>query len=182
MGLFSSIGKLFGGSATAPLSLGMAGVGGLMSAFGSRRGATTTQLPLMTPGQQSAQQQALQMAMSGMQDPTKGFEPIAQQEISRFKSQTIPGLAERFTSMGQGAQRSSGFQGALGQAGAGLGERLAGQQAQFGLQNMASLQNLLGLGLKSPFENIYQPAQMGRMQSLGGQMLGGGLQSLLGGF
>ena len=164
------------------ISAGMAGLGGLMSIFGKKRGATTTQLPLMSPGQQSAQAQALQMAMSGMQDPTKGFEPIANQARQNFQSQTIPSLAERFTSMGQGAQRSSGFQGALGQAGAGLESQLAGQQAKFGLQNMASLQNLLGLGLKSPFENMYQPAQMGRMQSLGGQMLGGGLQSLLGGF
>lgn len=60
------------------------------------------------------------------------FGPIEQQARSKFYQDTIPTLAERFTSMGQGAQRSSGFQQALGRAGTGLEENLAALKAKVG--------------------------------------------------
>lgn len=55
----------------------------------------------------------------------------AANEVRRFHQDIVPGLAERFTALG-GGQRSSAFQGALGQAGVGLGLGLGalGEQQQ----------------------------------------------------
>lgn len=119
-----------------------------------------------TPEQQQSFSQILQMALSGLQNPTEDFEPIAQQAKSEFEQQTIPSLAERFTSMGQGAQRSSGFQQALGRAGAGLSENLASMQSQYGLQKQGLLQSLLGLGLTPQFETSYTPRQPGLFEGM----------------
>ena len=67
--------------------------------------------------------------------------PVEQQYTRNFAQNTVPGLAERFTSMGQGGQHSSAFQGALGQAGAGMNEDLAALR-------QSHLMNLLNIGLK----------------------------------
>lgn len=61
--------------------------------------------------------------------------------IRQFGEQTIPGLAESFTSMGEGAQGSSAYQQQLAQAGSGLAQQLAGQRAQL---RQTGLQYLLG--------------------------------------
>ena len=78
-----------------------------------------------------------------------------------FNEQIIPGLAERFSGMGAGAQNSSAFQQSLGQAGAGLTEKLA--QLRAGLQGQAaqglagSFGNLANLGLgTNTFQNVEQ--------------------------
>ena len=142
----------------------MTAVGALASGFGKTQKARTTQLPTLTPQQQGWQSQGGQMAMQGLQDPTAGFDPIAQQARSRFQTQTLPSLAERFTSFGQGGQRSSDFMGAMAGAGADLDEGLAAQQSQYGLQNRGLLQQLLGMSMQPSFENIYQPEQMDGMQ------------------
>lgn len=160
------------------VSAGMSGLGALMGHLGKSKSAKTTQLQQLTPEQQQAQSQALQMSLQGMQDPGAGFDPIAKQAMSQFKSDIIPGLAERFTSMGGGAQRSSAFQGALGRAGAGLAGDLAAQRSQYGLQRMSGLQNLLGMGLGRRYENVFQPEQTGTTQALGGQLFGAGMSSL----
>lgn len=154
-------------------------LGGGMSLFGKSRPESTTQLQQLTPEQQQGQLQALQMALQGMQDPGAGFDPIAQQATEQFRTETIPGLAERFTSMGEGAQRSSAFQGALGRAGAGLGSQLAAQRSQYGLQRMSGLENLLGMGLGNQFENVYKPEQMSPTQALGGQLANSGIGGLM---
>ncbi len=102
--------------------------------------------------------------------------------MRQFQEQTIPGLAERFSGAGAGAQSSSAFQNALGGAGADLAERLGSLRgslqlgaAQQGLgqgqQNMNSLQNLLGMSTRG-----YVPQQKGFMESA----LPGLLQALLG--
>lgn len=107
-----------------------------------------------------------------------GFAPIAQRARTQFQQQTIPSIAERFTAMGEGAQSSPAFAQLLGQAGAGLEEGLAAQEAQYGLQQQGLLQallgQLLGVGLTPQFETAYMPSQPGFLQSL----LGGGLQAL----
>ena len=79
----------------------------------------------------------LQGFMGGKMPGGMDFEPLRQQAMTQFNTQTVPSLAERFTSLG-GGQRSSAFQGALGQAGAGLQENLAGMQTLLadGLQKM----------------------------------------------
>lgn len=82
------------------------------------------------------------------------FDAIRKNEINRFNTQTVPGLAERFTAMGGSGQRSSGFRQALGMAGSDLGQNLASMQSQFGLGQ-------LGMGLRPQFENIHRPRQIG---------------------
>ena len=164
------IGALIGG--------GMTGIGALASLFGKNKKAQTTQLPTLNPQQQGWQSQAGQMAMQGLQDPSAGFAPIADRARSQFQSQTIPSLAERFTSFGQGGQRSSDFMGAVAGAGADLEEGLAGQASQYGLQNQGLLQQLLGIGMQPSFENIYQPEQMGGMQRFGASMFEQGIPAL----
>lgn len=146
--------------------------------FGS--GARQEQIQKFGPEQQQAFSQMLQQALLGMQDPTQGFEPIAQQARSQFQSQTVPTLAERFTSMGQGAQRSSAFQGALGEAGVGLEEGLAGQQAQFGLQRGGQLQQLLGMGLTPQFDTYRQAPRQGFLGSAASGAMPSLIQMLMG--
>lgn len=118
----------------------------------------THQVPLYNQQQQQSMNQFLQQ---GLQN--SNFSGIENQAKQQFNEETIPGLAERFTSMGQGAQNSSAFQGALGRAGAGLQTNLAALRSQYGLQQSQ-------LGLKQPFENVIEPASGG---FFGGLMQGG---------
>jgi hypothetical protein len=78
--------------------------------------------------------------------------------LREFNEQTVPALAERFSGLGAGAQSSSAFQQALGQAGAGLQEKLAALHGGLGLeganlglgyaqQPISNLQGFGGLGL-----------------------------------
>ena len=113
-----------------------------------------------------------------MGDPSQGFQPIADQAMSRFRSEIVPSLAERFTGLGTGARRSSAYTGALGQAGAGLASDLASQQAQYGSQRMSGLAQLLGLGMQPQFENVHRTESPGALQMMGGPLLKAGLGGL----
>ncbi len=128
-------------------------------------------LPTQTGQQQGLQgltiQNLMQMLSGGMGGPQQyqqAFAPYAQNAREQFTSQTVPGLAERFTALG-GGQNSSAFQGALGQAGAGLESSLAGMGAQFGQQQQQLdqnyLLNLLRFALMPQFETQYRPATGG---------------------
>jgi hypothetical protein len=136
------------------------------------------QVPLQTQQQMGVQNQYLQNLMQLLQGGQyAGFEPIEKQELSRFQSQTIPSIAERFTAMG-GGQRSSAFQGALGSAGADLGERLAALKSQYGLQQQANLPGLLNSGLAPQFEHMYDQGQEGLLEQFGPALFGLAGQSL----
>ena len=142
--------------------------------FGSP--ARSEQVQRFTDPQQQGLGQILQQALSGLQQPLgQGFAPIAEQARTQFQQQTIPGIAERFS--GIDGQRSSGFQQALGQAGAGLEQGLAGQQAQFGLQQQGLLQQLLGQGLTPQFENLQFERDPGLLQQLLTAFAGGAGQA-----
>lgn len=178
-----------------PLAAGAAGLAGgaLANYLGGRGGeskgnfltgypAQTQQFPRFTPQQQSVQNQALQQVLSylqgggqaGQQSGLFGnfnFAPIANQARTRFQTDTIPSLAERFTSMGTGgSQRSSAFQSALGRAGSDLEQGLASLESKYNLaqggQNNQLLQLLLSLGMQPSFESAYTPAQPGLAQSV----------------
>ena len=130
--------------------------------------------------QQGGFMQALQMALSQLQNPQQGFEPIAQQARSQFETQTLPSLVEQFTAGAPSGERSSAFAGALGSAGSGLEENLASMGAKYGLQQQGLSQNLLGMGLTPQNQYAYQPGkQSGIMNLLGG--LSGGIGSSMGG-
>lgn len=108
-----------------------------------------------------------------------GFEAIKNKAITNFNTDTIPSLAERFTAMGNN-RNSSAFQGALGSAGAGLQENLAGLESQYNLQQGGQQQNLLlsllGLFLRPQFENNFMAGGQGIFHGLAqgvGQGIGG---------
>jgi len=122
-----------------------------------------------TPEQQAAMATALQQALSGLGKNQFDFGPIEDQARRGFAEKTIPGIAERFSSLG--AQKSSAFGQQLGAAGAGLESDLAAMKQNYGLQQQQALQNLLGIGLKPQFESLYRPGQEG-MGSKFGNMLG----------
>lgn len=120
------------------------------------------------PQQQGARQQVLGMGLQGLQNPYQGFDPIEQRARSQFQQQTIPSLAERFTSMGggQNSLSSPAFTSQLGQAGAGLEEGLAALRSQYGLQNRSQLMELLGYGLQPEFDNFSVEGQQGALHQL----------------
>jgi hypothetical protein len=179
------------GSASQPQGQASGSIPGVKSYGGAGNFLTgydpkVQQFPRFNEQQQGVQNQALMQLMSllqgGKAPGSFDFAPIAQQARTQFQTQTIPGLAERFTAMG-GGQRSSAFQGALGRAGAGLEEGLAALQSKYGLaqqgQNNQLLQLLMSLGMQSPFETAYSQGQPGFAQSIApaaGQL--GGLAGL----
>ena len=162
---------------TAGQAIGSVGLGALGGYLGSGGGGFGQQQPQKlskyTPQQMNAQNQVLSQALSGLQGNMGSFEPFAQRARTQFNQQTIPGIAERFTSLGAGAQRSSAFQQQLGQAGAGLEEALAALGSQHGLQQNQQLMQLLGIGLQPQFE--YANPQQG----LGSQALAGATPKIL---
>lgn len=126
------------------------------------------QAPRLSQNQLGLQNQGIQNLLQMLQQgqgQSPSFAPIAQQARTQFNTQTIPGLAERFTALG--GQNSSAFQGALGSAGAGLEQNLAAMGSQYGLQQNAQNQNLmkllLGLSIQPQFENLIQGGQPGAL-------------------
>lgn len=167
-----------------------------MASFFSGTPASFQQISKFSPQQMSGIQQQLGMGMD-----QSAFNPIEQRARTQFQTRTLPSIAERFTSLGGGAQRSSGFADILGRAGSGLESDLAAQRAQYGLQQQG-LQNQL---LTTPqFDTVRMPRESSGFESLlsgllpalgygagmafGGPLgaglggaAGGGLASLLGG-
>jgi hypothetical protein len=126
--------------------------------------------------------------LSGSPESTQAFEaPYMRQ----FQQQTIPSLAERFSSLGSGAQGSSAFGQQMGAAGAGLQENLASIRGSMQQNALSSLLGFGQLGLGSqPYANIFRPATQGMGAAMApglgqyiGQQLPGqmstGIQSLL---
>lgn len=133
------------------------------------------------------------LSLPGQQNSQYSFNPIAQNAQRNFQTQTVPGLAERFTSLGAGQLGSPAFGNILGQAGAGLQSDLASQEQQFGMQqeNMQTqnLMRLLQTFLAPQFQSLQHGEEksglnqgfQGLMQSLAQQQQGGGtgLDSIL---
>lgn len=143
-----------------------------------------------TAGQQQLRggvEQLLMSILGGLGKPVD-IGPIAQQARTQFQQQTVPTLAERFTSMGGGLPTSPAFASQLGAAGAGLEESLAslGVQQQMGQQDLQSrlLSGLLGTALQ-PQSFMYAEPQAQKSPGFGQQLmqgLGGGLGMLGAGF
>lgn len=134
----------------------------------------------LTPQQQFALNTALMQYLQNINPNAFNFEPIANQARQNFGQNTIPSIAERFTSMG--AQKSSAFPQLLGQAGADLDTNLAALSSQHGLQSQGLLQNLLQLGLRPQLEHVYQPGQPGALQGAIGGASAAATKYALGGF
>lgn len=125
-----------------------------------------SQQSLYDPQQMGAIQQIIQMAMGGLQNPQQGFEPFAQSARQNFQENTLPSIFERFTSMGKGAQSSGAFQGMLSRGASDLESGLAQGASQYGMQNQQLMQNLLGMGLRPTYENVYQQREMSGIEAL----------------
>lgn len=144
--------------------------------------SSNNQISNFNPGQQGVQNNILGQIPGLLGRASQGvdFNPIEDRARSQFNTQTVPGLAERFTSLG-GGQRSSAFQNAIGSAGVDLESGLAALRSQFGLQQQGQqnklLGNLLSYGFKPSFENQQQETGTGFGINLLMQLL----QSLFGG-
>lgn len=133
-----------------------------------------------------AGQSYLQKILGG---DTEAFEaPLMRQ----FQERILPGIAERFSGAGAGAQSSSAFQQALGSAGADLTERLGAlrgglqmqalpQALSYGQAPGNELQNLLGLSTQA-FSPKQKPWWQEALTGLSGGIGSGISSGLTGGF
>lgn len=161
-------------------SLATGGLGSLLQGLGQGKEPVTRQIQRFNPQQQQGINASLEQALAGLSQPLgSGFDPIAQQARTQFGQQGLPSIAERFSGLGAGSQRSSAFGQSLGQGMADLEGQLASQRGQFGLQERNQFQNLLNLGLTPQYDTLYEPSQPGGLQrfgaglsALGGQTAG----------
>jgi len=135
-----------------------------------------SQMTTMTPEQQQILQMLSQYLSQGgpemfnylsgiLSGDPESFEAFEAPIKRQFEEEVIPGIAERFG--GMGAQSSSGFQQALGKAGAGLSENLAALRAQLKMGAAQQMAGLMGQGLGTrSFENVYMPQQPGLLHGL----------------
>lgn len=197
------------------IGIGASLLGGMMGGGGGGGGGTQ-QLPTMSP-----EQQKLLNDLIGQIDPKKlslysdplygsgssfiqrmlaGDTAAIEQPLFRqFNEQILPALANRASGMGAGAQRSSGYQNMLADAGSDLASQLASLKynAMSNAANSAlsysqagnnSLMNMTSLALgKEPFGYQHTPSTPGMMEHLGsglmgalGQGLGGSLSGGIG--
>lgn len=133
--------------------------------------------PLYTEPQMQAFDTARSMGLQQLQNPYQGFDPIEKYAQYKFHTQTVPTIAERFTAMGDSAQRSSGFTSALGSASTELGLGLAALRAQYGLQQQGLAQNLLGLGQTSQYQPIYKAGKPGFLRNVAEPLTKGLIQT-----
>ena len=109
-------------------------------------------------------------------DTSKFEAPLMRQ----LNEQTIPGLAERFSGAGAGAQSSSAFGQQLGAAGAGLSENLGALRGGLQMQALGPLMQMLQMGMGTP---TFQWQQMPGTQGAGGAMapgIGKGIGNMFG--
>lgn len=114
--------------------------------------------------------------LPGGQNSMSSFAPIAQNAQRNFQTQTVPGLAERFTSLGGGQLGSPAFANMLGQAGAGLQSDLASQEQGFNMQQEdmqnQNLMRFLQMFLQPQFENLQHGQQSSGLSNLFSQIGG----------
>lgn len=154
--------------------------------FWSSTPASALQLPTRTGAQQQFSEgllpqagnilQMLQQRLSGQQGPQQ-LSQTSQDAMRRFRSESIPLLAERFGALGGESRGSSGLFGQLAGAEAGLQQGLQAQEEQQGMQQnqqlMGLLQLLTGHALSPQFENIYDPGSNAGWQNALAALLGG---------
>jgi hypothetical protein len=140
------------------------------SIFGSS--GQLQQISKFNPQQQNVQNQALGQfgpLLQQLQKPAD-INPILDQRRQSFQTETLPSIAERFSSLGGSGQRSSAFQNAIGRAGSDLETQLGSLQSQVGLQDLNRQQSLLGLlgqlGMQPSTEHFYQQGSPGLVGNL----------------
>ncbi len=167
-GTGAGIGSYTGNPAGAALGAAGGGIlGALMSLLsgGGQQGGLQ-QAQNVSSEVQSILQFLLQQGQQGLQNPYEGFDDIAKQATNQFNQQTVPSLAERFTSLGNASLSSPDFAANVGQAGAGLQQNLASMKQQYGQQNKQNALQQLQLGMQPSFQNYYQQRQPGFGENL----------------
>lgn len=165
-GTGAAIGSVVPGIGTGVGAVG-GGILGLLSGLlsGDASPEQIRQFEQFTPEQKQAFSSILQMAMQQMQSPQQGFEPIAQEATRQYQQEGVPSLAERFSGLGAGSQRSSAFTGELAKGEAGLRSQLAALGAQYGQRQQGIAQNLAALGLTPQFSQALQQRTPGAFES-----------------
>ena len=125
------------------------------------------QVPLYSQQAQNIIGQLGPYAWQQLQQNPASFAPLRQQAEERFQTETIPGLAERFTQFGgPGTRNSSAANAALAGAGASLQRQLASDEQMFNMQREGNLMSLLGMGLTPTFENAEREGNGGALEKL----------------
>lgn len=164
----------YGNAATGALSragIGAAVAGPWGAAAGGILGALIGLFSGNDPEQELAkfdpetQKTIMGLFQSAAQGNPQGFQPIEDRARQQFQTNTIPSLAERFTAMGGGAQRSSAFQGALGNAGSDLESQIAALRGQYGQQQINSLLPALQKDYKTNQPGFNDSLAVGAAQS-----------------
>jgi len=131
-------------------------------------GETFTTFNRFSPEQQQMQQQfltSLGPLLQGLLNRGPGGGARAEEARAQFNEQIVPSIAERFTSMGEGAQSTEAFKRSLGSAGMGLERGIAADQ-EGSEQNL--LQLLLSGGMAPQRESFVSPRQPGFFESISG--------------
>lgn len=125
--------------------------------------ARYTQVPTVTPQESQARNTLIQNALQGLQDPNSPNSGLENRAIRQYNQQIVPGIAERFTSLGGynstgNALSSPAFATQVGQAGSGLAENLKDMRMQ-------DLLEQLRLGFGQQFDTQYSPETAGFLQN-----------------
>jgi hypothetical protein len=174
----ATIGSLLPGPGTA-IGAALGGIGGFIGGGKGSQKAQNKRMEL-SPQAQNIINQLQGGGLSLLQNPTQGFQPIANRAQTMFNQQTVPGLAERFTAAGGGSLSSPAFASMQTQAGLDLAERLAALEAQYGQQGIGNALQMLSMGLQPEFDQYREPAQNFGLDLLqaGGQALPTLMQTL----
>lgn len=123
-------------------------------------GGYQTSPNLYSPEQQNVLNYLLSQGKTQLENPYGGFEPIEQQARSKFQSESLPSIAERFSALGGSDTRySSDLTGSLAGAQSEFDQGIAALRAQYGLENQGRALDLLRMGLTPQTEQHYFPAQ-----------------------
>ena len=121
--------------------------------------AHTKKESTVTPEVSRAMSWALQRGQDQYNNPYAGFDAIKNNALLNFQQQTLPGVMQNWSNMGQGNALSSGtFGSQLGAAYRSLGNDLAAMQSQYGLNNQRQAMSLMKMGMQPQFENVMYPA------------------------
>ena len=172
----ATLGSVIPGIGTA-IGAGVGGLAGGLTGLFSKNKKPFQETPnKFNPQQQQALMQLLSQGQAGLQNPTAGFQPIEDYARSKFQRESIPGLAERFTSLGGSDTRgSSDFAGMLGGAQSEFDQGLAALRAQYGQQGQQNALQLLQTGLQPQTDQMYMGEQQGigdQIAEMGGNALG----------
>jgi hypothetical protein len=151
------------------------------NAMAKKPDINTLQQPLFNPAQQGLQNKTLggaEAILQNLMNPTSYVGPAEQlnkyfgnKARTDFLGKTVPGIAEQFTNIAPGSQRSSGFTQSLGRAGSGLEENITGNLGnlitQLRGQDIGLFSGLLSSALKPAFENISYPRKNTFGENLG---------------